>query len=419
MASDTFYAAVDIGTTKTCVLVARLADGDTLKVTGVGYVSTAGYAKGKVGNAKQVQIALKTAIDEAYRYLGRDVPTNVYATISSEAIKCFNSEAEITGLGSKGPVGYGEVAKLVASCHPDPSVGHSVLHVIPIEYEVDGLNGVRNPVGLQADHVRVNSHVVVCDRESVRDIVGVMNACNLPPRSLVAQSLASGEAVLTEGERELGAVLIDMGGGTTDVTIFRSGNPWFSSVIPLGGMHMTSDLAACLDLPLDVAEEVKLDWGHVMPQTLDPNAEATIPSSNGESEWTISRRSVCQPLHDRLEEVLQLVLLRMQQAGLRNLPPGGLVATGGCAEMPGFEEMLRSMVGGPTRVAWPTEVAGLPSHLARPAFAAPIGTLIWGAKHQGRSRIYNETESSWLEKLTFRRGRRESREKEMALVTRR
>ena len=419
MASDSFYAAVDIGTTKTCVIVARLADGDRLKVTGVGYISTSGYTKGKVENAHRLQTVLKTAIEEAYRYLGRDVATNVYATISSDAISCFNSEAEITGLRSKGTIGYGEVTKLVNSCRPDASTGRVVLHVIPIEYEVDGLGGVRNPVGLQAEKVRVNSHVVVCDTQHVKDLVNVMNECKLPARSLVAQSMASGESVLTEGERELGAVLIDMGGGTTDLTIFRAGNPWFSSVIPLGGMHMTSDLAACLDLPLDVAEEVKLDWGHAMPQSLDPNEQAIIPSMGGDSEWGISRRSVCQPLHARLEEILELVLLRMQQAGLRNLPPGGLVATGGCAEMPGFEEMLRSMVGGPTRVAWPTEIAGMPSELARPAFSAALGTLMWGAKHEGRSRIYNGTEASWLEKLTFRRGRRESREKELALATRR
>jgi cell division protein FtsA len=419
VASDTFYAAVDIGTTKTCVIIARLADGNNLKVTGVGYVSTKGYSRGRVDNPHQLQTALKTAIGDAYRYFGREVSTNVYTTISGDAIKCFNSEAEMTGLRSKGPVGYGEVTKLVSSCHPDSSNGHSVLHVIPIEYEVDGLGGVRNPVGLQAEQVRVSSHVVVCDTKHVQDIVGVMSGCKLPPHSLVAQSLASAEAVLTEGERELGAVLLDMGGGTTDLTIFRNGNPWFSSVIPLGGMQMTNDLAACLDLPPDVAEEVKLDWGHVMPQMLDPNEEATIPGIDGKPDWNISRRSICQPLHDRLEEILQLVLLRMQQAGLRNLPPGGLVVTGGCAEMPGFEEMLHSMVGKPARVAWPTDVAGLPSHLARPAFAAPLGTLIWGAKHEGRKRTYNGTDASWLEKLTFRRGRRESHEKEMALVTRR
>lgn len=419
MASDSFYTAVDIGTTKTCVIVARLADGDMLKVTGVGYLATAGYGNGKVDNAQRLQGTLKLAIEDAYRYLGRDVATNVYATISGDGIRCFNSEAEITGLRSKGPLGYGEMAKLVDSCHPDPANGHIVLHVIPIEYEVDGLGGLRNPVGLQAEHVRVNSHVVVCDTHHVNDLVGVMSACKLPPRSLVAQSIGAGDSVLTEGERELGCVLIDVGGGTTDMTIFRSGNPWFSSVLPLGGMHMTSDLAACLDLSLDVAEEVKLDWGHAMPQMLDHNEQATIPSKNGESEWGISRRAVCQPLHDRLEEILKLVLLRMQQAGLRNLPPGGLIATGGCAEMPGFEEKLQAMIGGPARVGWPTEVAGLPSHLARPAFAASLGTLIWGAKHQGRSRIYNGNEASWLEKLTFRRGRRESREKELALVARR
>ena len=313
----------------------------------------------------------------------------------------------------------GEVAKLVDSCHPHSSNGHTTLHVIPIEYDVDGLGGVRNPVGLQAEQVRVSSHVIMCDTQHVKNVVNVMKECKLTPRSLIAQSLASGEAVLTEGERELGAVLLDMGGGTTDVTIFRAGNPWFSSVIPLGGNHITSDLAACLDLPFNVAEEVKLDWGHAMPQMWDPYEEATIPGISDDPDWTISRRSICQPLHARLEEILKLVLLRMQQAGLRHLPPGGIVATGGCAEMPGFEEMLHSMVNGPARVAWPAEVAGLPSHLARPAFAASMGTLLWGAKHQGRSRIYNGTDASWLEKLTFRRGRRESQEKEMALVTRR
>ena len=417
MANDTFYAAVDIGTTKTSVIIARVGGANPVKIAGVGYTASKGYSQGRVGNSQETQTALKTALDDAMRYFGNPPDVSTYATLSSDRIKCYNTEAEMGSGRSRRSVTHKEVVKLVESSYPQATEGTQVLHAIPIDFDVDGLKGVRNPVGLQAEKVKVESHIILCDSECVKDIVNVMNGCKLPLRSLVSQSIASGEAVLTESERELGVCLVDMGGGTTDLTIFRGGNPWYSAVIPLGGMHMTRDLAMGLDLPFDVAEEVKLDWGHAMPQSLDPQEEATIPSMDAEEpEWNISQRALCQPLRDRLEEILQLVLLRVRQAGMRQLPPGGIVATGGCAEMPGFEEMVQSIVGGPVRVAWPMGVPGLPSNLARPAFAASVGTLIWGIKHQGRDRLYtNGNDTSWMEKLPFGRGDRESYDREVAL----
>jgi len=406
MDRDMFYTAVDLGTTKVCTIIARIGQGGELRILGTGIVPSQGVHKGRVESMSEAQEAVKASLEEAQRYLGRGI-TWTYLGVTGDHISCVNTMGVLSGSEEDGSISSQDLQQLIQSSYPHVPDGKEVLHVIPISYVVDGLEGVRNPVGLHAANVQVESHVVMGDAPILKNLVKGVEGCKVSVRSLVLQPLAAAEATLTEDEREMGVVLVDMGGGTTDMVIFRTGSPWYTSVIPVGGNQITRDLSVALGVPSYVAEELKIKWGHALPDAISADEEVQIPGFQGEPRRTISRRSMCQPFHDRLTETLKLVLLRVRQAGLRQLPPGGVVITGGAAEMPGLKELAVKAMGAPVRIAHPRDILGLPSQLRKPAFSASVGIILWGIKHHGEKRSYSNGEKSlWGYKAFVRRFRR-------------
>ncbi len=408
MAKEMFYTAIDPGSTKICTITARIGPEGELKVLGTGIVPSQGIQKGRVESIPDVQEAVKASLAQAQRYLGRGLSWT-YLGVTGDHISCLNTTGVINGAGENGAISSQDVQQLIRSSYPNVSSGKEVLHVIPITYAVDGLKGVRNPVSLHADRVQVESHVVVGDAPILKNLVKAVEGCKISVRSLVHQPLAAAEAVLTEDEREIGAVLVDIGGGTSDLVIFRTGSPWYTAVIPVGGNQMTRDLSVALGVPFYIAEELKIRWGHAMPDAVASDEEIQVPGFQGQPRRAVKRRLMCQPLYERMSETLKLVLLRVRQAGLRQLPPGGLVITGGASEIPGLQEMARKVTGAPVRIAYPRGILGLPAQLKKPAFSASVGTLLWGIKHQGESRAYKNGEKTlWGHNAFIRRLKRQT-----------
>ena len=388
MARELLYTAVDIGSTKVATIIAKIGPEGELKVLGQGISPSQGVQKGRVENLAETQEAVKKCLEEAQRYLGRGV-TWAYLAVTGNQASCLNTTGTLKGSGRDGTISPEDLGDLIQSSCPDVSDGKEVLHVIPIRYTVDGLGGIRSPVGLHADRVQVESHVIVGDAPILKNLVRTVERCKLSVRSTVLQPLAAAEVVLTEDEREIGSVLVDMGGGTTDVVIFRSGNPWYTSVIPVGGNQLTRDLSVALGVPFFIAEELKTKWGHSLPDTVSADDEVQVPGFQGQTRRMVKRRGLCQPLHERLAETLKLVLFQVRQSGLRHLPPGGLVITGGGAEMAGLQQLAREITDGPARIGYPTGILGLPSQLRKPAMSAAVGTLLWGIKHHGEKRPHS------------------------------
>ena len=395
MARDIFYTAIDIGNAKVCTTIATVGPEGELKVVGTGVVPSQGLHKGRVENTAEAHEAIKASLEQAQRYLGRGV-TWAYVGITGNHISCINTSGIVNKANEEEPLSAQEVERLISSSHPDVMPGKEVLHLIPISYVVDGLTDVRNPVGLHAGQVQVDSHVVLGEISVTKNIIKAVERCNIKVHSLVLQPLAAGEAVLTQAERELGAVLVDIGAGTTDIAVFRGGNPWYISVIPVGGHQLTRDLSAALGVPYHQAEEIKLRWGHALPEAVPITDEVILPGFQGGPQRVIQRRSMCQPIYDRLTEVFKLVLQKIRHAGLRRIPPGGLVITGGMAELPGIAELANKATLAPARIAQPSGILGLPSELRKPPFSTSVGLLLWGIKHQGERRVYhNEERSLW------------------------
>lgn len=387
MSRDVFYTAMDLGSTKVCTIIAKIGPEGELKVLGTGIVPSQGIQKGIVERVAETQASVKASLSEAQRYLGRGVSWT-YMGVTGSHVSCLNTTGHLNGTAENGAISTLDVQNLIQSSYPDVARGKEVLHVIPMSYAVDGLTGVRNPVGLHAANVQVESHVVLGDAPALKNLVRAAEGCKISVRSLVLQPLAAAEAVLTEDEREVGAVLLDIGGGTTDVIIYRLGSPWYTAVLPVGGNQLTRDLSVALRIPSYVAEELKVKWGHALPESVPADEEVQLPGFQGQPRRSVKRRFMCIPLQERLTETIKLALLQLRQAGLRQLPPGGLVLTGGTAELPGLKELAARATGVPVRIAYPGGIMGLPSQLKKPAFSTAVGTLIWGIKHHGESRNY-------------------------------
>jgi cell division protein FtsA len=404
LAKEIFYTGVDLGTDKICSIVARVGTEGELKILGTGITPSQGIQKGRIENTSEAQEAVRSSLEEAQRYIGRGVISGTYVSVSGKNYSCLNTKKILKAPGGFNAIDSHQLQKLIASSYPKVDPSQEVLHLIPVGYQVDGLTAVRNPVGLHAEEVEVEAHVVLAEAVTLKNTVKTIEASKVSVKSLVLQSLASAEATLTADERELGVVFVDIGAGTSDLAIFRHGNPWYSTVIPVAGRQLSRDLAVSLQIPYYMADELKIKWGHAQPNSIGSDEQVEIPSFQGQPRRTINRRSVCEPLNLRVMELLKLILLRVRQAGLRQMPTGGIVFTGGSAEFPGLRELAQNTFGSPVRIAYPAGIAGLPSQLRKPTFSASVGLVLWGIKHQGEKRDYHSGERAlWGYKSVIRR----------------
>ncbi|MED5587793.1 MAG: cell division protein FtsA [Chloroflexota bacterium] len=386
MARDTFYTAVDIGTDKVTSIMARVGSEGELKVLGTGVVTSQGMQKGRIENIVEAQEAVRASMEEAQRYIGDAAPADVYASVTGSHLSSLNTKEVVENPDDVGDISGKLLDRLLRGSFPDVGPDQEVLHVIPIGYHVDGMSGIRNPVGLHGNLVEVEAHVVMGDSVTLKNTVKAIETGKASVKSMVLHSLASAESTLTGDERELGVVLADIGGGTTDIVIYRQGQPWYSAVIPVGGSQLTKDLSMALKSPLYMTEEMKIKWGSVMPETIPADEEVVIPSFQGQPKHSLSRRILCDPLNARMMELIKLIVLKVRQSGLREFPTGGIVLTGGGAEMTGLTDLVQKTLGGQVRIAFPEGIAGLPVQLRKPAFSAAVGLLLWGIKHQGETR---------------------------------
>jgi len=386
LARDTFYTAVDIGTDKVTSIMARVGSEGELKVLGTGVVTSQGMQKGRIENIVEVQEAVRASMEEAQRYIGDAAPADVYASVTGSHLSSLNTKEVVENPDDVGDISGKLLDRLLRGSFPDVGPDQEVLHVIPIGYHVDGMSGIRNPVGLHGNLVEVEAHVVMGDSVTLKNTVKAIETGKASVKSMVLHSLASAESTLTGDERELGVVLADIGGGTTDIVIYRQGQPWYSAVIPVGGNQLTRDLSMALKTPLYMTEEMKIKWGSVMPETIPADEEVVIPSFQGQPKHSLSRRILCDPLNARMMELIKLIVLKVRQSGLREFPTGGIVLTGGGAEMTGLTDLVQKTLGGQVRIAFPEGIAGLPVQLRKPAFSAAVGLLLWGIKHQGETR---------------------------------
>ena len=259
------------------------------------------------------------------------------------------------------------------------------MHMIPMRYRLDGMGGVRNPTGLDTNELQLEAHIVRGMAVPLGNTARALQACKAKVEGMVAHPLASAEGVLTADEREMGVVVVDIGAGTIKTAVYREGTPVYSSVVPVGGNQLTRDLAVAMRIPYQMAEDLKIQVGHVLPDAISPTEEVLIPATQVQPKRMVLRRELCEPLYLRSLQLLKLLSEELYKAEMGSVPPGGIVLTGGVSRMPGLAEMASRGLRTEVRVGNPLWYAGLPESLRQPEFSAVLGALQWAVKHRNRT----------------------------------
>lgn len=381
----TKIAAIDVGATKICTIMADVNDAGELRMLGVGTAESHGLEKGTVVNARDTATSISQAVKKAEKMTGYRLKS-AYVGISGEGMSSLNNRGFIS-IPHNNELVHAADRKRALDIARSVEVADDqrLLHVIPRSYTLDGQGHIKNPVGMHGFRLNVETHIVAAPAISVRNLTKCVTNLGISIDGLVLKSLASAEAVLTEDERQRGVVLADIGGGTTDVAVFKDGSIYHTSTLPVGGYNVTNDIALGLGLPFRVAEEMKTKYGNVMPPERDSD-DATVT----EDGHSVSYRNLCEIIDARIEELLRLILVQMPQTNYAEAFPSGLVLTGGSCNLPGITELGREAIHLPVRIGTPVNIDNDNDNLRDPAYATSVGLLYW--------KMNNESSHDWQTK---------------------
>jgi cell division protein FtsA len=381
MARALTVTGLDVGTSKVCAVIGELTP-TGLDVVGIGQHPSRGLRRGVVTNIDSTVEAIKRAVSEAEQMAGLEVES-VFATIGGGHLRGINSQGVIAVQGRNREVSPADVSRAVDAARAVPlPADREVLHVLTQGFSVDDQDGIREPVGMLGSRLGVAIHIITGAAPAVQNVVRSVNRAGLTVQDVVLQPLASAESVLTPDERDLGVILIDLGGGTTDVALFREGAVWHTQVIPLGGDHVTNDIAVGLRTPPADAEELKKRFGCAQASLVLEDETVDVPSIGGRKPRTLSRQTLSRIVQARVEEILTLTARGIAQAGLEDAATAGVVVTGGAAIMAGVPEVAESIFDLPVRRGVPKWVGGLYDQVEHPSFAAAVGLALTGARRE-------------------------------------
>jgi cell division protein FtsA len=380
---------LDIGTTNTTVVIAEAQhdSGSQLKVNivGVGTSPSRGLRKGVVINIEATVEAISAAVAEAETMAGRAVGA-VYASVSGSHIQGFNSHG-IVAIRNREVSQYDIEKVMEAARAVAIPLDREVLHVLPQEFIIDEQDGIREPLGISGVRLEARVHVVTGAIASAQNIIKCANRCGLNVRGIVLAPLASAKAVLSAEEQELGVCLLDIGGGTADLTVFHSGAIRHTSVISVGGNHITNDIAAGLRTPIMAAEDIKCRYGTALISLVSKDETIEVPSTGGRAPRVLSKQVLSEIIEPRVSEILNLVHRDLVKSGCDEGLTSGIVITGGSANLKGMVQAAEQIFNVPVRVGNTRTVSGLSDLVSPPEYATAVGLARYGATDVGASRF--------------------------------
>jgi cell division protein FtsA len=368
-------SAIDVGTTKVATIMANVKAEDDIEVLGVGIAPSRGLHKGIVVNMEEAKQSIAASLREAQRISGIRIDS-AYVGVTGRHISSLNNTGVVAIPRDDRLVRPQDLKRVLSAARSIPiSEGKRVLHAIPRVFALDGLEGVKQPIGMHGSRLDVETHIITASVSSIQNLVKCVRSVGIDVEDLILEPLASGEAVLTPEERDTGVIMADIGGGTTDIAVFKGGDIYHTSIIPVAGYQATSDISIGLGLPFNVAEKMKKRYGNVTPG-LDSDRTAEVGLENGHSA---SYQDLCDIIRVRMEELMQLILLEMPTTDYQTLAPCGLVLTGGTANLPGLDELGQSVLRIPVRKGRPlcTGIYGISDILHDPAYATTLGLALW------------------------------------------
>ncbi len=387
---------LDIGTSKIVAIVAELQPEGGLKVIGLGQHASKGMRKGVVVNIDSTVQSIQRALEEAELMADCKI-TSVFTGIAGSHIKSLNShgmvkikDAEVTQADVDRVV---ETARAIAL-----PTDQQILHILTQEFIIDGQEDVREPIGMSGMKLEVKVHIVTGAVSAAQNIVKCVKRCGLEVSDLVLQPLASSVATLTEDEKELGVCLVDIGGGTTDIAVFKQGSIRHTAVVPIAGDQITNDIAVAFRTPTQSAEDIKVKHGCALRQLADAKEIVEVPGVDGRDPRQLSLQTLAEVIEPRVVELYEFVLNELRRSGMEEMIASGIVITGGSSLMRGMVELGEEIFHMPVRLGMPRYVGGLSEVVSNPRYATGVGLVLMG-KQQIERHIQGQLETSSFERV--------------------
>lgn len=410
---------VDVGSSKICALVGEVSRDNHINIIGVGVEPSRGLSKGVVVNIEETAAAITSAVEKSEKMAKLKVGS-VLLGVAGSHISCLNSRGVIDISKSDSDISYADIGRAIDAARSIAlPPGRDVLHVIPRTYVIDGQDGVRDPLGMSGYRLEVETHIITGATSAINNLYKAAQRTGLEVDEMVLQPLAAGEAVLAEAEKRLGVCLVDIGAGTTDISIYIDGSVWHTAVLPVGGNHITNDIAIVLRTDLNAAERLKARYGdaslpngkhyyagyysgygnavgslkHKSEGTEDTTAPATheayieVPTIEDGQMQQITAGLLNEIIYSRVRQIFEMVQSEIKKSGYDGLIGAGVVVTGGSAAMPGLTEAAKNVLKIPVRVGVPRGLSGLTDALGSPAYSASIGLMLWGVRSYNRDEV--------------------------------
>lgn len=392
---------LDIGTTKICAIIGEINPAGQIDIIGMGTSPSKGVRKGVVVNIDSTVESIKKAVQEAELMAGVEID-NVYAGIAGGHIRGINSRGVIAISGKNKEITKQDIERAIdaAKAIALPSE-REIIHVLPQEFIVDDQDGIKEPLGMSGVRLEVEIHIITGAVTSVQNIIKSVNRAGLEVKDVVLEQLASSEAVLTQDEKYLGIALIDIGGGSTNIALFKEGAVWHTSVLALGGEHITNDIAMGLRTPAIDAEDIKRKYGCALKSMIRDEETIEVPSVGGRKPRILSRQILSEIIQPRVEEILTLAAREISKAGFEDLATAGVVITGGAAIMEGVPELAEQIFDLPVRRGIPMGIGGLKDIVSSPIHGTGVGLVLYGAKKKLAAGI-NPQEEAFFTKIMKR-----------------
>jgi cell division protein FtsA len=387
--------AVDVGSAKTCVVVAEVIDG-ALRYRGHGTAESRGSRKGVIVELEKAIASIQKAVEQAEDSAGVPIEHALLGVAGSHA-KGLNSHGGVTFGTRAREIGHEEIRSAVEKARAIPlPADREVLHLLPQEFILDEQAGIHDPLGMMATRLEVRVHMVTAAASATQNVVTAVNRAGVHVDDTVFEPLACADAVLRTDEREVGVCLADLGAGSTGLVVFHDSAVAHTGVIPIGGDHFTSDLSVGLCTAVAEAERIKKAYGNAIVTLIPEGNEVEVPSVGDRPSRLISQRVIGEILEPRARELFEMLRDNLRHAGMIERCAGGVVLSGGASRLPGILEIAESVLRRPVRLSWPAPLAKLPSTLAEPEYATALGMIFYG--HRARI-ARGQQEDRWSSRL--------------------
>ena len=372
---DAIITAIDVGTTKVCTLTAQVEDEQNVRILGVGIEPTQGIKKGMVVDIPLAANSIAMSIKKAERSSGLQIE-NAVVSVAGSHISSINNKATVGVVG--GRISKEDVSRVLESVKAIsiPS-NRTIIHTIQRTFSVDGVEGIRSPKGMYGSRLDVEAHIITGSEASIENLRECIMTAEVDVNQFVLNSLADASVLLTDIEKQMGVIVCDIGGGTTDLAMFINNDIWHTNVISVGGNHITADISQAFHIPAAQAEEVKKMHGCALPKYVDDEEYFYCRTFGKDEAAKFSRKQLAEVINMRTEEMFQLILQEIKRSGYDNLLPAGMVLTGGSALLPGIDKLGSDILGMPVRIAKPERMTGMIDQLNSPAFSTAVGLLYW------------------------------------------